>query len=72
MRTPACSMETAAGAAAWPPGLHEWSGHIGTRTAKPRKITGNHASWNPRAKPSPARANSSIRTMSNVRTGIWK
>jgi hypothetical protein len=47
MSTPACSIETDEGAAAWPIGDHEWSGHIGTMHAKPRKTTGNHAFWNP-------------------------
>ena len=39
-------METAEGAAAWPMGDQEWSGHIGMMQAKPRKTTGNQIRWN--------------------------
>src|SRR5687767_5727941 len=43
--TPACSMDTAAGAAAWPAGLQECIGHIGTRLAKPRNTGRNQVIW---------------------------
>ncbi len=45
-RTPACSIETAVGAATWPSGDHVWSGQIGMSVPNPRTVSRNTHFWN--------------------------
>mgnify|MGYP001216267422 CR=1 FL=1 len=47
MSTPACNMDTAVGAEAWPSGDHVWNGNTPASAPKPSHTNGNASIWVP-------------------------